>query len=230
MHGLTVANDYPGRMRMAVLVMASALVAGCAQDMKGAAVSAPPPLTAITPGTSAPVPTGTPARGAPIADIARWVAAGKAVPVDKFGSVTRDGASTDVQGVAFSTDTVSCISSAHYNDGALACLVKLTDPPPKPPDAYTVWKGNWVDFDGTSVNIGSLHGDPGPFGDGSGARLGAGETLKFGDFACRADGDAVVCANHAHQTAARMRPAGVDGFGCLTPAQAPPDIGIRLSC
>ncbi|MEN4478665.1 hypothetical protein [Mycolicibacterium cosmeticum] len=227
-------------MRMAVLVMASALVAGCSQDMKGAAVSAPPPLTAVTPGSSRPAPTSPPApssavphapsAGAPIAEVTRWVDAGTAVPAAKFGSTTRDGASTDVQGVAFTTETVSCISSAQYNDGALACLVKLTNPPPKPPDTYTMWKGNWVDFDGTGVNIGSLHGDPGPFGNGSGPQLGAGETVKFGDFACRADGDAVVCVNYAHRTAARMRPAGVDGFGCLAPAQAPPDIGIRLSC
>lgn len=227
-------------MRMAVLLMASALVAGCSQDMKGAAVPAPPPLTAITPGTSrpattnppasTPAPTRSPAPGAPIAEVTRWVDAGKAVPAEKFGSVSRDGATTDVHGVAFTTDTVSCISSAQYNDGALACLVKLTNPPPKPPDAYTMWKGNWVDFDGTSVNIGSLHGDPGPFGDGSGPGLAQGETLTFHDFACRADGDAVVCVNHAHQAAARMRPAGVDGFGCLAPATAPLDIGIRLAC
>lgn len=227
-------------MRMAVLVAASALVAGCSHDMKGSAVPAPPPLTAITPSTSRPAPTSppatpsavprTPSTGAPIGEVTRWVDAGTPVPAAKFGSVTRDGASTDVQGVAFTTETVSCISSAGYNDGALACLVKLTNPPPKPPDAYAMWKGNWVDFDGTSVNIGSLHGDPGPFGNGSGPELGAGQTLEFGDFACRADGDAVVCVNHAHRTAARMRPAGVDGFGCLAPVQAPPDIGIRLSC
>lgn len=222
-------------MRMAVLLVASVLVAGCSQDMRGAAVPAPPPLTAVTPGTSQPTSTasptsGPPRPGAPIAEVAKWVDAGNAVPAAKFGSVTRDGVTTDVDGVAFTTDTVSCISSTQYNNGALACLVKLTNPPPKPPDAYTVWKGNWVDFDGTSVNIGSLHGDPGPFVDGSGPGLGSGETLKFGDFACRADGDAVLCVNHAHRSAARMRPAGVDGFGCLTPAQAPADIGLRLSC
>jgi hypothetical protein len=226
-------------MRMAVVLMASALVAGCSQDMKGAAVPAPPPLTAITPGTSRPAPSPTaptsasprlPAPGAPIAEVTRWVNAGQAVPAEKFGSVSRDGTTTDVHGVAFSTDTVSCISSAHYNDGALACLVKLANPPPKPPDAFTMWKGNWVDFDGTSVNIGSLHGDPGPFVDGNGPGLSSGQTLAFGDFACRADGDAVICVNHAHQTATRMRPAGVDGFGCLAPVQAPPDIGVRLSC
>ena len=72
-------------------------------------------------------------------------------------------------GVAFTTDTVSCISTSRYRDGMLACLVDLTDPPPRPADVFTVWKGNWVDFDGSNVEIGSQRGDPGPFVDGEGA-------------------------------------------------------------
>lgn len=38
------------------------------------------------------------------------------------------------------------------------------------------------------------------------------------------------CVDYAHRSAVRMGAAGVDGFGCLTAAQAPPGIGIRLSC
>ena len=46
-------------------------------------------------------------------------------------------------------------------------LVNLVDPPP-PPDVYGAWKGGWVDFDGSSVLIGSAHGDPGRFAAGQG--------------------------------------------------------------
>lgn len=45
-----------------------------------------------------------------------------------------------------------------------------------------------------------------------------------------ADTAAVWCVDYAHRSAVRMGAAGVDGFGCLTVAQAPPGIGIRLSC
>lgn len=44
-----------------------------------------------------------------------------------------------------------------------------------------------------------------------------------------ADLAAVWCVDYAHRSAVRMGAAGVDGFGCLAVAQAPPGIGIRLS-
>src|SRR5690606_31745643 len=128
------------------------------------------------------------------------------------------------------TDFANCISTEDYRDGALACLVDLKNPPPRPPDAFTVWKGNWVDFDGTTVDIGSLRGDPGPFRSGEGRALRAGQSLAFGDFRCRAGAEAMLCVNYAQRSATRFSPDGIDPFGCLTESPAPPGIGVRLSC
>jgi hypothetical protein len=133
--------------------------------------------------------------------------------------------------VAFVTagTAANCITS-RYHDGALACLVKLTDPPQRPPDFPSAWKNNWVDFAGTTVDVGSPHGDPGPFVDGTGAELPAGQSLAFGDYRCRADPAGLFCVDYAHQTAVKLAAAGVEGFGCLQKDTPPPDIGLRLSC
>ena len=103
--------------------------------------------------------------------------------------MTRGGDTTDLgDGVAFITaGTESNCVTNRFQDDALACLVKLTDPPPRPSGIETAWKDNWVDFAGTTVDVGSPHGDPGPFRDGTGAELPAGQTLAFGDYRCRAD-------------------------------------------
>ena len=61
--------------------------------------------------------------------------------------------------------------------GALACLVDLKNPPPRPEDAYGEWKGGWIDYDGMSVRVGSVHGDPGRFAAGSGPELPYGQSL-----------------------------------------------------
>ncbi|MCF6388533.1 hypothetical protein L2K20_16250 [Mycobacterium sp. MBM] len=229
-------------MRLVLIMVTSALVAGCSQTLDSQSSTARTPLTvpssstpssvSPTPGTgsSDAGPTNLPP-GAAIGEvISRVEAASPAAPED-FGSMSRDGATTTLDGgVAFSTDTVSCVSTPKYRDAMLSCLVDLTDPPPRPPDVFTVWKGNWVDFDGSSVEIGSQHGDPGPFVDGEGPALPEGSSLAFGDFRCRADTGAVLCVNYAERSAVRLSAAGVDGFGCLTEAQAPPGIGVRLSC
>ena len=93
--------------------------------------------------------------------------------------------------------------------GALACLVDLKDPPPRPDDAYGEWKGGWIDYDGTSVRVGSVHGDPGRFTAGTGPELPYGQSLAFGDYRCRADPAGLFCVNYAHQSAARFSDAGV---------------------
>lgn len=108
--------------------------------------------------------------------------------------------------------------------------MKLTDPPPRPAGFPTAWKNNWVDFAGTTVDVGSPHGDPGPFADGTGAELPSGETLAFGDYRCRADAAGLFCVDYAHQTAVKMSAAGVEGFGCLQKVAPPADIGMRFSC
>lgn len=231
-------------MRWALVIAASALVAACSAgngtDIGRTPLSVPAKTTesarttvarptTTTPTTRPPV-AAAPGTGADVAEIIDWIEAGRPAAPESFGTVTRDGVSTTVDGVAFSTDTVNCTATAAYRDGALACLVDLDDPPPRPPDAVSVWKGNWVEFDGPTVQIGAVRGDPGPFGDGAGATLPTGESITFGDVRCRADTAAVWCVDHAYRSAVRMGADGVDGFGCLTAAQAPPGIGIRLSC
>lgn len=230
-------------MRLVLLLMTSALVAGCSQTLDSEGSTARTPLSVPSssatssaspaPGTTsrAAGPSGSVAPGTEIGEVISRVEDGRPAAPESFGSVTRDGVSTGLDGgIAFTTDTVSCISTPRYRDGMLVCLVDLTDPPPKPPDVFTVWKGNWVDFDGSSVEIGSQHGDPGPFVDGDGAALQAGSSLAFGDFRCRADTEAVLCVNYAERSAVQLSADGVDGFGCLSESEAPPGIGVRLSC
>ena len=228
-------------MRIAVLVVASALVAGCSSTVGGnqtssSALTTPPSVASTT--SKAPATTPTPATGTPpvagaaIAEVIRWIEAGTPADPGAYRSVTLDGVTKEMSdGVAFTTagTEANCITNS-YADGALACLVKLTDPPPRPPDFPSAWKNNWVDFPGTSVDVGSPHGDPGPFIDGSGRELPAGQSLAFGDYRCRADPGGLFCVDYAHQTAVKLASAGVEGFGCLQKTTPPPDIGLRLSC
>ncbi|GLP80890.1 hypothetical protein TUM20984_23100 [Mycobacterium antarcticum] len=146
--------------------------------------------------------------------------------------MTRNGETTELgDGVAFVTaGTESNCVTNRYLDGALACLVKLADPPPRPPGIETAWKANWVDFAAAGVDVGSPHGDPGPFVDGTGAELPAGHSLAFGEYRCRADAVGLFCVDYAHQAAVKLSATGVEGFGCLKKVTPPADIGLRLSC
>lgn len=228
-------------MRLALVIAASALLAGCSIGSDRSAEStAPVPTTSsstssvATKPSVAPTsqPTSAPQQGAAVADVIRWVEAGAAADVAGYRSMTRAGESTALDdGVAFATagTEVNCVTDERQ-DGALACLVKLADPPPRPPGVETVWKDNWVDFPGATVDVGSPHGDPGPFIAGTGAALPAGQALTFGDYRCRADAGALFCVSYAHQTAVKLSAAGVEGFGCLRKSTPPEGIGVRLSC
>ena len=161
-----------------------------------------------------------------------WIEAGEPADAAEFHSATRDGATTQLgDDVAFTTPSgkSNCMTDSKYSGGALACLVDLTNPPPRPADAYGEWKGGWVDFDGTSVHVGSAHGDPGRFAAGTGPELPYGQSLAFGDYRCRSDQAGLFCVNYAHQSAARFSDAGVQPFGCLQPATAPPTGRLRCS-
>ena len=214
------------------------LLASCASGVPDGSQPSLPTLTTTSPKTSKPpvtsvsptsAPNQPPAAGAPISDVIRWVEAGTPADPADFHSATRDGAVTslgdEVAFVTAGTET-NCMTSA----GAFACLVKLTNPPPRPPDVETAWKGNWVDFAGPSVDVGSPRGDPGPFGAGTGAELTAGRTLAFGDYRCRADATGLFCVNYAHQSAVQLSAAGVEPFGCLQKAAPPPGVGEKFSC
>ena len=179
------------------------------------------------------MPATPPAPGAPVADVIAWIEAGETVDAADYHVATRDGTTTDLgEDVAFVTPSgkTNCMTDSTYSGGALACLVELVDPPPRPKDAYGEWKGGWVDFDGPTVAVGSVHGDPGRFTAGTGPELPYGSSLGFGDYQCRTDEVGLFCANRAHGTAVRFSDKGIEPFGCLEPVTAGPQIGEMFSC
>ncbi|MBV9090373.1 MAG: hypothetical protein JO044_10805 [Mycobacteriaceae bacterium] len=220
-------------MRRGDPVIAALLVlAGCAHTTSGQ--SRPAPATLTTPPSSAvqsaPAPPGP---DTPIADLIAWIQAGDPADAGAFHTATRDGVTSRLGGdVAFVTPSgkTNCMTDSKYSGGALACLVKLTDPPPRPPDAYTEWIGGWVDFDGASITVGGLHGDPGRFTAGDGPQLPYGSSLKFGDYQCRSDQVGLYCVDYAHRSAARFSDTGIVAFGCARQATPPPDVGEKFVC
>jgi len=225
-----------GAAAVALLVLA-----GCSHTTGGQSRPAPGPSTtapssaAAAPPSSAPVavPTTPPGPDTPIAGVIAWIAAGQAADAGAFHTATRDGVTTQLDDdVAFVTPSgkTTCMTDSKYSGGALACLVKLNDPPPRPADAQTEWVGGWVDFDGKNLQVGSARADPGPFINGSGPELASGDSLSFGDYRCRADQAALFCVNYAHQSAARFATAGIEPFGCLRSVPPPDGVGIAFSC
>jgi hypothetical protein len=134
--------------------------------------------------------------------------------------------------VAFSASDsrTRCTTDSKHTGGALACLVELTNPPPRPDTAYGEWKGGWVDFDGTNLGVGAARADPGPFLNGTGTELANGDSLSFGDYRCRADQAGLFCVNYAHQSGVRFGAAGVDPYGCLRSVPPPEGVGIAFNC
>lgn len=163
--------------------------------------------------------------------VTAWIAAGHPVDAASFHTATRDGVVTQLgDDVAFVTASGStqCMTDSK-SGGALACLVDLADPPAAPGSTYGQWIGGWVDFDGTTLRVGSTHADPGRFALGTGARLDDGQSLRFGDYQCRADPTGVLCVNFAHQSAVRMADSGTEAFGCLR-LVSDPEVGLKFSC
>ena len=222
-------------MRIAVLIAASVLVSGCSQSVGGDAQSAPSSTTRSTPpatSTTSAVPAAVPAPGAPIADVIRWIEAGTRADPGAYHSATREGATTQLgDDIAFTTPSgkTNCMTDSRFG-GALACLVDLANPPPQPADVYGQWKGGWVDFAGPTLEIGSVHGDPGRFSNGTGPQLPYGQALAFGDYRCRADPAGVFCVNYAHRSVARFSDSGIVPFGCLQKVAPPAEIGEKFSC
>lgn len=225
-------------MRTALLIAVSLLAAGCShatvkQPEPTGETSRPAPASSAPARSSTPVPSTPPRSGAPIADVIRWIEAGRPVDTAGYHTATRDGETTDLgDQIAFTVAAgqaggTSCVTDG---GGALACLVDLADPPPRPEGVYGEWKGNWVDFAGTTVQVGSAHGDPGPFHSGDGPNLPDGAALSFGDYRCRTDQTGLFCVNYAHRSAVRLSSAGVEPFGCLHQATAPDGIGRSFSC
>ena len=230
----------------AAMISTLVLVGGCSETVGGQSqptkltpLPSPPSKSSAAPpksSPSAPPPTAPPSPGAPVGDVAAWIAAGEPVDAAGFHTATRDGAPVDLgDDVAFITPSgkTRCATRTSFTDAVtdtLSCLVDLKNPPQRPPNFPTHWQANWVDFDGRSVTVGSGHGDPGPFVNGDGPQLPYGKTLKFGDYQCRTDPIGLYCANAAHQSAVRYSDAGIEPFGCLKSVPPPPDIGLEFSC
>jgi hypothetical protein len=229
-------------MRIAVLIVASVLVGGCSRGVGGDADQTEPALSAptgtimSTPRTTSPsstTPAQPPEAGADIADVIAFIESGRSADVGQYHSATRAGTTTQLgDDVAFTTPSgnSNCMTDSKNFGGALACLVDLAIPPLQPPEVYGQWKGNWVDFSGPSIEIGSVHGDPGRFVSGTGKELPYGQTLAFGDYRCRSDQAGLYCVDYAHQSAARLSDAGIVAFGCLQKVTPPADIGEKYSC
>ena len=221
-------------MRIAALVTLLLLVAGCSQQRDGQSGQAQSSQTSGSSATStAPAASTTPAAGALISDVIAWIQAGHPADTARYHAVTRDGVTTQLgSDVAFTVPAakVACTTDSKHTGGALVCLVDLANAPPRPDTAYGEWKGGWVNFDGTNLQIGAARGDPGPFVNGTGPELANGDTLSYDDYRCRADQAGLFCVNYAHQSAVRFSNAGILQFGCLRSVPAPDGIGIAFSC
>ncbi len=226
-------------MRIAALVAVSLLIAGCSDTVGSGSEQSP--TSAPTSSTSAvvpsmsqqPAPSTAPAAGAAISAFIAWIEAGHPADPARYHTATRDGVTTQLgDDIAFSAQggKVSCMTDAKHTGSALACLVQLTDPGPRPETAYGEWKGGWVDFDGTKLQVGAARADPGPFINGNGPELANGDTLSIGDYRCRADQAGLFCVNYAHQSAVRFSSAGIEPFGCLKSVPPPDGVGEAFGC
>ena len=230
-------------MRISVLLATSLLLAGCSdaavqphgQTTTPSASSARPtssaPHSSATPTPSA-APTGAPAAGADIGAVIAWVEAGSNVQAGGFHTATRDGAATDLDGdIAFVTaERTNCMTDKDFH-GALACLTHPVAPLPQPSDTFGHWVPGWVDFEGPTAEVGSVHGDPGRFNSGTGTALKAGQSLAFGDYRCRPDVAGLICVNYVHRTAVRFSDGGIETFGCLKPVTPPAEgFGQQFAC
>jgi hypothetical protein len=220
-------------MRIAALIAASFLVAGlvaaCSHAGSGQSGQTQTPTSVSKPSAA----TTPPAAGAAISDVISWIEAGHPADPARFHTVTRDGVTTQLgNDLAFTVapGKVVCMTDSKHTGGALICLVELASPPPRPETAYGEWKGGWVDFDGTNLQIGAARGDPGPFVNGNGPALANGDSLSYDDYRCRADQVGLFCVNYAHQSAVRFSSAGIEQFGCLRAVPAPDGVGTAFSC
>ena len=234
-------------MRIALLVVTSALLAGCSAVPAGkpgpteltpitpsrtASSAAPPSVSTRAPASSPSGSISAPGAGESVQAAIAWVEAGPPADDAEFRVALRGGTSTPLgEDTAFTTPSgISCMTDSKRDSGGLACLVDLVSPPPQPADVYGVWKGGWVDFDGSTLRVGSAHGDPGRFAVGSGAPLPQGNSLSFGNFRCRADVTTLVCVNYAHKTGVRYSDDGITAYGCSRQTPPPAGVGEQYTC
>lgn len=204
-------------MRIAGLVAVFVLLIGCSKPV--------------------PAPQDPPAAGSSVDAVSRWIEAGHPANPADFRTVDRDGEIThlDDKDVAFRPPVDmpphtlgGCVTALKYND-PLSCLLPLRDAPTRPAGLGGQWISSWVDFDGATITVGGLHGDPGPFNDGIGRQLAYGDRLKFGDYQCRSDKTGLYCVNYPHHSAIRLGDTFVP-FGCVEQLQHPRSVGRQFGC
>jgi hypothetical protein len=181
-------------------------------------------------------PGGAPVSGAPIDEVITWIEGGSPADPAEYHVAFRDGVTTRLgESIAFVAPsgpahaTTQCVTGAQ-GAGPLTCLLELTSPPPRPAQAEGMWQPGWIEFSGTGLSVGSLRGDPGPFANGTGTELAAGQTLMFGDNRCRSDASGLLCVNYAHRSAVRITADEVSAFGCLAEVAPPPESAMLFSC
>ncbi|MBS9535229.1 hypothetical protein KIH27_16700 [Mycobacterium sp. M1] len=238
----------PTMHRLAALMGALVVVGGCAApdsdsallpDLPASATSTTS-TTSTTGATSSAVPQQSPSQPAPPPDaapaaVAAWIAAGRPADPAGYQTVERDDTTTQLEGdeVAFRlpgplepNHLAGCIRRWAPN---LSCLPGLRDTPDRPDGLVGQWIPGWVDFDGSMISIGSVHGDPGVFNDGAGKVLPYGDSLKFGDYQCRSDPSGLYCVSLSRQTGMRLSDT-VTAFGCVRQATPPYGIGQQFFC
>ncbi|WP_460695447.1 hypothetical protein [Nocardia thraciensis] len=203
-------------MRIAALTALVLVAAGCSLTTDGDPRPVPGELSAAAP-----------AAGAALDDVVAWVRAGPAVDPTQFGTATTEaGVATALNGdVAFVSPSgkIQCTSAFQDRLEGLSCLAALTNPPGRPDDSPVGnWVGNWIDYTGSSLTVGGLHGDPGPFLRGKGAVLPYGSRVTIRDYTCRTDPTGLFCVHPAAKSGVRMSHAGVVPFGCLREREGRP--------
>lgn len=212
-------------MRIGAVALAAAVLAGCS----------------TTSTTATAVRGGPPVAGNSVDAVIAWVEAGRDADAADFHTAERDGDVTDLgDNVAFRLPRdlkprmlngcmTNYVPHAPARLGTLECLVNLTDPPPRPQGLPGQWVGGWVQFDGATVTVGGLHGDPGPFSYGNGRPLLHGERVKFGDFQCRSDPSGLYCVNYPHHSAVLLGETLI-AWGCEKRPTPPLRVGEQYDC
>ncbi|WP_078322305.1 hypothetical protein [Mycobacteroides chelonae] len=217
------------------------LVAGCVAHTQQQAPTSSTSPSASAPSTAPATTTSTattaPGPEASVESVTRWIEAGAPVDAEEFRTVDQDGAPSQLSEgeVAFRSPGElgpriigGCITAFKYKM-PLSCLPGIHNAPPRPPDLPGQWISGWVSFDGATVTVGSLHGDPGPFSEGVGLPLEHGKRLKFGDYQCRSDLKGLYCVNYPHHSAIRMSDE-LEVYGCTRRATPPRGIGVQYDC
>ncbi len=214
------------------------LLAGCTAAPYAPETSAAATVpTAATPGAMG---AGGPPPGpaASVNEVVAWIEAAAPADPANFNTVEEDGTIHKLNGsdVAFRLPgdvpnrTLTGCVSYHWSGAQFSCLGGIGNPPPRPPGIRGQWIGSWVDFDGKTVDIGSVHGDPGPFNNGNGKPLGYGARIKFGEYQCRSDPSGMYCVNYPHLSAIRLWGKPFAAYGCFKRSEPVHGIGEQFDC